>query len=281
MKKLLGRLALVGMIALVSNTSSAGLSPEEGTWSLATRFGIAPTTFNKDARFTSTTHRFGTSISAGATDISTATLSRKSKTVAFSKLYSQPFFLGFDIAYMTSDCFELFINFDYMHACAKTIIVPGNVGNISANTAWKFKDPHHFGFYFGGRNYFCPIDSILPFVGAKIGVKGHTSCGNDESIDLRGTNLNFPRIKGRDCASLSGGLQAGFDWAIAESYLMTFMTEMVGTSVRHFDSNFQIHKNPNNVVNPQTGDLGLASQVTRNPRATLSFPITLGLRIRL
>lgn len=280
MKKLLARLAVLGF-ALASSTGSAALSPEEGTFSIAARLGIAPSMFNEDARFTSTAHLFGVQPVASPSDISTGTLTRTSRKVAFSKIYTVPFFMGYDLAYMTSDCFELFFNFDYSHACAKDFRIASNVGTIAANTNWRFKDLHQYGFYFGGRFYFKPMNSILPFLGAKIGVKGASTCGADEGIDLDGTGLRFTRLKGSDCSALSGGLQGGFDWCISENYFMTFMTEMIGTSQRQFNSFFQIHKAANNVVNPQTGNLGLASQVTRNPRATLAFPVTLGLRIRL
>lgn len=280
MKKTLTRLALLAM-ALIPNISSAELSPEEGTFTLAGRFGIAPTTFGEDARFTSTTHLFGATPVASATDVSTATLTRQSRKAAFSKLYNMPFFMGFDIGYFTIDCFEIFVNFDYMHACSDSFTIAANVGTVAANTVWKVRDLHQYGFYLGGRYYFSPYCAILPFIGGKIGINGHSNCGGGEGIDLRDTGLSFTRLRNNSCAALSGGLQAGFDWCVSENYFFTFMTEMIGTAASFYNPHFQIHKAATAAVTPQTTNLGLASQVTNNPRGSVSFPITFGLRIRL
>lgn len=283
MKNLFGRLALLSVLVASATTVSAeNMSYSEGTWAVAARAGIAPSTFSRKANLTATTHNPGVAIPAGNADIDKSPFNIFRTTISkqFNKFYSLPFTAGADVGYFVMDNVELFLNFDYTHACSKRITFVERLGNKPDNVEWKLRDINSYAGYMGARNYFCPMQCILPFVGAKLGVKGSGTCGRDGNITIK---LNpddaFSYSTARNCVAFSGGLQLGFDWMFADCYALTFMSEIIGTSGRHFKSGRQDHRTKTDANG--NNNYRFFTEITRNPRAVLSFPLTLGVRIRM
>lgn len=272
MTKLLKKLALVAVLAVSANGASANhYTYSEGTWAVAARAGIAPATFSRDADFTTVF----ADVPAVAATTSTTTVKK-----SFNQLYNVPFFAGADVGYFVCDNWEVFVNFDFDHACNDKFGYTQTFLGQPVTVDWTVRDRTGYAGYIGSRWYFCGFDCILPFVGAKLGVKGDSYCGGHESIRADGSAgviLENRRTK-KDCASFAGGLQLGFDWAFDDCYALTFMSEMIGVAGKHFDTSVQDHSNNNTA---RSNGFTFTSQVSKNPRGYLSFPLTIGLRVRM
>lgn len=281
MTKLFTRLALLCSVVVTSSQSYAIADLNtyaEGTWAVSARAGIAPTVFSKKGEF-----------SLLAIDDS-GVLASSPKSFTFTDLYRLPFTTGLDVGYFISDNWELFANFNYTQACKKKfsfdVTVDDNdaddVFDDAATVTWHIRDMNSFGFYLGSRYYLAEwtMGDFLPFVGAKLGFKNRGNCGGNEKVhvfitedDGTVTNLRAIRDGSKDCTSFTGAFQWGFDWMFDDNYALTFMSELVGTSRRAFKSGNQFIATD--------GDDTLVSNVTKNPRGTLSFPVTLGIRVRM
>lgn len=284
MKNLFKSLALVAVLAVSSTGAFADqYTYSEGTWAVAARAGIAPATFNKDANLTATFTVPGAVVPAGNGNVNNVGgVFRTNVSKSHNQLYSVPFFVGADVGYFVCDNWEVFVNFDFDHACSKKNTFIENLNNNPAPIDWKVRDHSGYAGYIGSRWYFCGFDCIVPFVGAKLGIKGSSSCSGSESLTLRAEDLGlgtkvYPRTTHKDCSSFAGGLQLGFDWFFADSYALTFMSEMIGVSGRKFDSSINIHEDGSDANRPFV----FLSQMTKNPRGYLSFPLTIGVRVRM
>lgn len=272
MTKLFTRLALLCSVVVTSSQSYAIADLNtyaEGTWAVSARAGIAPTVFSKDVEITSTLTLAGTPFSG-------------TKSSSYNDLFTLPFVAGFDIGYFWLDNLEVFANFDYSHACSEKVSFTTNVtaANIPIAQSWKTRDTDAFGFNLGLRSYFYSIDSLVFFTGAKLGIKNIGKChGTEKFTTFANTTLGsqtrvFERDSSKNCAAFTAGFQLGLDYIFDDNFALTLMSEMIGTSERNFKSGLQIHR-----VSP-TGTI-TATEITRNPRGTLSFPVTLGIRVRM
>lgn len=270
MTKFFTRITLLCFAVISSYSAHAVSSYAEGTWTVAARAGIAPSTLSEKVNFQSTITLAGVSYFG-------------SVSKNFQGLYNTPFTVGADLGYFICDNLEVFGNFDYSRAGAKKVSFsnPISAFNVTQNQEWKIRDVNSCAGYIGLRQYFCPIDCFIFFAGAKLGVKGYANCSGSETytrfqITVQGTTAPtrvFDREKNTHCAGFSGGLQWGVDWRLAECYALTFMSEMIGTSGKLFKSGLQTHR--------VQGTSVTASEVTKNPSGVLSFPITFGLRVSL
>lgn len=272
MTKLFKSLALVAVLAVSATSASADqYTFSEGTWAVAARAGIAPATFSRDAELTTS----WTDLSVAAPVPSLASVKK-----SFNQLYSIPFTVAVDVEYAPfCDNWTVFGSFEYDHACGDDVSYTHNFLGQGVATKWDVRDFNGYAGYLGSRWYFCGFDCIVPFVGAKLGIKGHSQCNSAETLTVAGSLGTFPfaRSSKKDCAAFAGGLQLGFDWYFDDCYALTFMSEMVGVAARRFDGSVQQHNDPAFVAN----QFALTSQVTKNPRGYLSFPLTLGVRVRL
>lgn len=290
MTKLFTRLALVAaFFVTVSQDVSAEASYQEGTWTVAARAGISPSVFSKKGRLTHTFLAPGATLPASTTAfIDTNTVTQASDEFKFGDLYSVPFTTGFDIGYFVDCNWEVFINFNYEHACNKRFTIRGQADGNDADAIldddmsarWQVRDLNNYAFYLGSRYYICDwaSDCFLPFVGAKLGIKSRSSCGSGENVridfDDGSDSIILNRSSGKSCANFSAAFQWGFDWMLDDCYALTLMSEVVGTSGNIFKSGRQLGF---------TSSVGqqVFSNVSQNPKGVLSFPITLGLRVAL
>lgn len=264
MTKALRSIALLAVLAVSATPTFADEARYlEGDITVAARAGVAPAAFKRKATLSTT-----------VSTVANAFAEEQSKN--FNKLHSLPFTAGADIGYVIQDNLELFVNFDYAHACAKKIDFTTKAPNATGVT-WKTRPYSSFAAYFGARHYFCQTGDFLPFAGAKLGVRRFASCSKGATVTGHfSPDVTFKRNSLSSCTGFSGGVQFGFDYFVAENYALTFMSEILATTGKRFNSKAEIHRAASAAT-----PLGLQTQVTRNPRAMFSFPITLGLRIKL
>lgn len=260
---------------------------QETTWTAAIRAGVAPAIFNKDGRFTATAVGPGVTLPIDLTgDVTTGNQHQRSKTFVFNDLYNLPFAAGGDLGYFVCDNWEFFLNFEFMHACNKhlTLIAkgdsndPNNALDNDYTYNWSPRDVSTYALYFGTRYYLCrwPVDCLMPFVGVKLGAVGANNCSGGEKVKLTiddGRTFLRERETDKSCASFTAGLQLGFDWVFDDNFALTFMSEVIGAFGDTFKSGRQLHG--------ATLQGEAYTNVSANPKALISFPITLGFRVRI
>lgn len=282
MNKSIFKAGLVAMLAFVSlNEASADRAIREGQWSVSARAGIAPTLFSEDAKVTQTivnTTAGAVTVPSGRYAITNnSRVYRNSHKFGWDDSYNLPFTAGADIGYGVMDNFEVFLNFDYLYAGGDDrkydpITFLGRTSTIKT----EFKNHNSYAGYVGGR-YFFDIDSFVsPFVGAKLGFLHRSASRMTSQLSTTGiagvSTFDVPVYK--SSTGFSGGLQLGFDYGLSDVFSIVAMGEMIGSTSVKTNKDF-------NLVFTRPGASKSFSQVTRGPKGTLSFPITLGIKARM
>jgi hypothetical protein len=252
----------------------------QGQWSASVRAGIAPTMFSNDIKLTGTIANVTggpVTIPGGTYAIfNSSSVYRDSRKFDWGDLYELPFTAGAEIAYGIMNNVELFLNFDYCYAAADDRRY-SSFKFLGRNFTLQSK-PKNFNSYAGyiGGRYYVDIDSfVTPFVGAKIGflhrTHGKFSVRNLTSGNPRPTHTNVPFFK--NSTGFSGGLQLGFDYRLSEIFSIVAMAEAIGSTGVKYNKHF-------NQVRVSSGVLKAYSKITRSSKSTLSFPMTMGIKIR-
>lgn len=252
----------------------------KGQWSATARAGIAPTLFNNNIKATGTI----TNISSGPVTIPDGNYSifnnpsvyRDSRKFDWGDLYDLPFTASAELAYGIMDNLELFLNFDYNYAAAdRRKYAPVNFLNNTFTFSSKPKNFNSYAGYLGGRFYVDMDSFVIPFVGAKLGFV-HRTHGKFTIHNVTSGNPQTFIIKApffKSSTGFSGGLQLGFDYRISDVFSIVAMAEAIGSTGFKYDKHLNhIYTRPN--------VLKAYSKVTRVAKSTLSFPITLGMKVR-
>lgn len=301
MNRILLSTALLAATLFGSTEVKAEAALKEGQWTGTVRAGIAPTVMTKSARmtrtYTNTTPGVPVALPAGSGDLNmtNGNFFRRSYSTNFGDLHGLPFATGFDIGYAIQDNVELFFNFDWNVASGKkktalnekttTTLAGVPVSNAQYFSKYKQGSYNSLGFYAGARYYFDMDSKFSPFVGAKLGLI-HRSHGKHsmKDVDTYGNLIaNTTRI---DLASyrapfmksstgFSGGLQAGVDYKVTDQVSVNWMAEVIGST------SLKANKKTNQVHRDAATGLTTFTKVTRNPGSTFSFPITVGVKVRM
>ncbi|MDP3531851.1 MAG: hypothetical protein Q8S31_00970 [Alphaproteobacteria bacterium] len=263
-----------------STSSDTNYAIHEGQWSVAARAGIAPTMFSNDIKLTGTI----ANVTGGPVTIPSGNYSifnnssvyRDSRKFDWGDLYDLPFTASAEIAYGIMNNLELFLNFDYSYAAADDRrYTPFTFVGRNNTLKSKTKNYNSYAGYVGGR-FYVDIDSfVTPFVGAKLGflhrTHGKFSVRNLTSGNPNPTSTHVPFF--RNSTGFSGGLQLGFDYRLSDVFSIVAMAEAIGSTGIKYNKHF-------NQVRTSPGVLKAFSQITRSAKSTLSFPLTMGVKLR-
>lgn len=254
---------------------------KEGQWTFTARAGIAPTS-SKKARvtrtFTNTTPNQVITFPAGYNNVTNSQFTRRSYNVKSNGL---PFTTGFDVGYAVMDNVEAFFNFDYAYASGESKTIDNKFTGITSTSKYKQGNFNSYGFYLGGRYFYDMNCEFSPFVGAKLGLihRTHGKHTITDTTTIAGvkTVRSYKAPLYKNSTGFSAGLQAGFDYRVAEQVSLFVMGEVIGsTSVKTHKKTHVAYRVPG------TGSTSTVfSKVTRSPKSTFSFPITAGVKVRM
>lgn len=253
----------------------------ESTWTFALRGGVAPSAFNGKGLFTVTTVAPGISLPASTTDdVTTATAHQRSVGFKLSDAYVLPFALNAEIGNFIADNWEIFLNFDFIQSCNRSLNLSGKTvsTNNAFTTEWGPRDLNAYAFNFGTRYYLCywPVDCLMPFIGGKLGGRGTTYCSGDENVTISvddGRLFTGIRETNKKCTYFTAGLQLGFDFVLDDNFALSLMGEAIATFGDAFKGDRQ------HLLS--VGQDLIFTNVSKTPDAIYSFPLTVGFKLRI
>ena len=206
------------------------------------------------------------------------------KLPKFSTLFHVPWIVGGHIGYGLTDYAEVYVEFNYRSAKAKTfsllnVTIPNDVVNItlSSNDHYRVFDA-----YLGARYYWgfdCCCTNMAFFFGGKFGLVHHKGvnaafnvtsvvCPVEAALNLTSFPLFF-----RNTAP-AAGLNLGFEWCVGCNFSVVLTGEVVATCGP---------KSNNNVPNINSGcnilpTIFPTNLIVGHIGTELFFPVTLGLK---
>lgn len=271
---------------VVGYTPSLEAAYKKDDWAASVSIGVSPSIFTKKGKFTNTVALQGNPLPVDEiADINNNQVRQCSENFEFHNIYHMPVYLAGSVGNFVSDLVEVFADLTFMHANAKKFVMlrPSEGTNLAPqfrrHAFWKPGNLNRLAIHVGARKYFdnwC-LGELMPFAGGKIGVVLTSSAKRGiYSHAIQGLTSQMFFKRASECKSaFSVGAQWGFDWMASECIGLTFMSESILTTGKIFKSGRQFH--------PQgefrTG--AIHSNVSVNPKAMISFPVTIGLRVHM
>lgn len=202
----------------------------------------------------------------------------------FSKLFHVPWYVGGQIGYAVTDCFEFYFEANYRQASHKHqfevvgIEIPNDTVTVLLNLRNKYQA---FDAYVGARYYWGRwwCDRIAFFLGGKFGLVHHKSVCFDYTITSTFCPAEAPLASTSRVPLFfkntvpASGLNFGFDWCVGCGWSVVLMGEVVATCGPKSNGNIPIAANCSQLSSIMPSNLIVGGTGTE-----LFFPVTLGLK---
>jgi hypothetical protein len=255
---------LLQCTALVGMYEGFGADPLEcGSWGVQLQAGIRPIIWR---------HRSDILVGTGTstTGITTTSIGSLPK---FSSLYHLPFEVGGQLSYAWNSCSNLFLEFNYARARAKSASALGTSSMDLATSRFRLYEGYVGARYYCNRWY---CDTTALFAGVKVGFVHHKASGATLN---QATNavIIFPAYVSSDYSffgrntSIAGGAQVGLDILVACDWSVVLTAEVV--ACKAFKAGQSALCGVNSAVFNGGSSIELASV-----GAEVAFPLTVGLK---
>lgn len=237
------------------------LTPDRFTF--VAKFGIAPSFYSSSGAFRT---KFSNPLVVTEKE-------ERVKRFSFGDAFRFPFAAGADFGFALMPDIEIFLNAEFLHGNGRRIKL-----SPKPLLRARFADFNHVAGYLGARYYFDICEWVSPFVGAKAGYVFREKIQLRLNVDEPGV-INNEIIKKKfahGSSAFGGGLQLGLDFINNEIFSIQLLLEAV-TSTK-----LNSKKKSKELVYRTTssGTYTGTIRLSRTPKTTFSFPMTLGCKFR-